>query len=114
MRLFPLIQFFATITITCFAQNDFTGNCDIDYKIETAGLKLLANCPIQNNYNCHGFVISYLEFGCNDLSWHQTTVLEDGYSCPMGFGADNLSAASQYKESGKYIKVVNILKYKII
>ncbi len=64
------------------------------------GSKKSSNCDASAYYNCHGFVIAYLENNCTAPGWNNPFI--PTYTCP---NAQGIKAPSDYQNSGKYVRV---------
>lgn len=98
------------VLVSCFSISTFSQSCypdqnDLYWKISESlyGSRRLSNCDPIAYYNCHGFVISYFEDGCNSPSWF-AGLIPGSYNCPNG---QRIKYASNYQNSGKYIQVCN-------
>jgi len=99
---FPLLFLFWTSSYSqagCYSEQP-----DSYWKIGLTqyGSKKLSNCDPAAYYNCHGFVIAYLENNCTAPGWNNPFI--PTYSCPNSQG---IKAPSDYQNSGKYVQVCN-------
>lgn len=71
----------------------------------------ISNCS--PNYNCHGFVINYLEKLCQP-PYPPISGIDSStppYACPTSVGVKN---KSEWQETGKYVKICNEQDSKVV
>lgn len=86
-----------------FSQSCYYDQSDSYWKINEAlyGSRRLSDCSPSAAYNCHGFVMSYVETAtCTKPGWNNP--VSTPYLCPNSFGN---TSANIYQQSGRYVKV---------